>query len=71
MQPDTHWDGNKAVLFTVGVIISDLGNATEPESPRRCGGLQVFLNKAPIADAIQCFVKCMAEGELIASCDAD
>ena len=48
MQPDTRWDGNKTFLFIVDGI-SDLGDVTEPESWRHCGGLQVFLNiKSPL-----------------------
>ena len=31
MQPDTHWDGNEAFLFTVDGM-SDSRDATEPES---------------------------------------
>ena len=54
--------------------MSDSGDATEPESRRRCGGLQVFLNKkSPIAHKSKMQSSAslsMAEGELIAACDA-
>ena len=43
---------------------------TEPELQKRCGGLQVFLNKAPIAhkSKMQPIVSLsMAEGDLIAA----
>ena len=40
MQPDMNWDGKEAFLFTVDGM-SDSGDATEPESRRCCGGLQV------------------------------
>ena len=72
MQPDTNWDGNEAFLFTVDGM-SDSGDATEPESQRHCGGLQVLLNKAPIAHKSKMQSSAslsMAEGELIAACDA-
>ena len=72
MQPDTDWDGNNEFLFTVDGM-SDSGDATEPESRRRCGGLQVFLNKSPIAHKSKMQSSAslsMAEGELIAACDA-
>ena len=42
MQPDCVWDGGKEKL-------SDSGDAMELNSPKQCVGLQVFLNKAPIA----------------------
>ena len=48
MQPDGHWDGSKNFEFEINGI-SNTGDATESESCKRCGGLQVFLNKAPIA----------------------
>ena len=48
MQPDMNWDGNEGFLFTVDGM-SESGDATEPESRRCCGGLQVFLIKLPIA----------------------
>ena len=48
MQPDGHWDGGKEYQVRINRI-SDLGDATELNSCKRCGGLQVFLNKAPIA----------------------
>ena len=72
MQPDTNWDGNKAFLFTVDCM-SDSGDATEPELRRHCGGIQVFLNKSPIAHKSKMQSRAslsMAEGELIAACDA-
>ena len=71
MQPDTNWDGNDGFLFTVDGM-SDSGDATEPESRRRCGGLQVFLNKSPIAHKSKMQSSAslsMAEGELVAACD--
>ena len=72
MQPNTDWDGNNAFLFTVDGL-SDSRDAIEPESQRRCGGLQVFLNKAPIAHKSKMQSSAslsMVEGELIAACDA-
>ena len=72
MQPNTHWDRNEAFLFTVDGM-SDSGDVTEPESRQHCGGLQVFLNKAPIAHKSKMQSSAslsMAEGELIAACDA-
>ena len=72
MQPDTDWDGNKTFLFIVDGI-SDSGGATEPESRRCCGGLQVFSHKAPIPHKSMMQPSTslsMAEGELIAACDA-
>ena len=72
MQPDTDWDGNEGFLFTVDGM-SDSGDATEPESRRCCGGLQVFLNKLPIVHKRKMQSSAslsMAEGELIAACDA-
>ena len=71
MQPDMNWDGNEAFLFTVDGM-SDSGDATEPKSRRHCGGLQVFLNKAPIAHKSKMQSSAslsMAEGKLIAACD--
>ena len=72
MQPDTDWDGNDEFLFTVDGL-SDSGDATEPKSRRHCGGLQVFLNKSPIAHKSKMQSSAslsMAEGKLIAACDA-
>ena len=48
MQPDSHWDGSKDFKFEIDRV-SDSGDVTEPESQKWCRGLQVFLNKAPIA----------------------
>ena len=48
MQLDGHWNGSKDFKFEINGI-SDSGDTTEPESQKRCGRLQVFLNKAPIA----------------------
>ena len=53
--------------------MSDSGDATEPDSRRHCSGLQVFLNKSPIAHKSKMQSSAslsMAEGELIAACDA-
>ena len=72
MQPEGHWDGSKDFQFEMDDI-SDSGDATELESCTRCGGLQVFLNKAPIAhkSKMQPSVSLsMAEGELIAGVEA-
>ena len=72
MQPNTDWDGNDGFLFTVDGML-DSGDATKPESQRRFGGLQVFLNKLPIAHKSKMQSSAslsMAEGELIAACDA-
>ena len=72
MQPNMDWDGNEAFLFTVDGM-SDSGYVTEPELQQCCGGLQVFLNKAPIAHKSKMQSSAslsMAEGELIAACDA-
>ena len=72
MQPEGHWDGSKDFQFEIDGI-SDSGDAAEPESCKQCGGLQVFLNKAPIAH--KCNVQpsvslSMAEGKLIAAVEA-
>ena len=69
MQPDDHWDASKDFKFEIDGI-SDSGDVTEPESRKWCGGLQVFLNKAPIAH--KCMMQpsvslSMAKGELIAA----
>ena len=48
MHLDGHWGGSKDYEFEINGI-SDSGDVTEPELCKRCGGLQVFLNKAPIA----------------------
>ena len=72
MKPDMDWDGNEAFLFTVDGI-ADSGDVTEPESQQCCGGLQVFLNKAPIVHKSKMQSSAslsMAEAELIAACDA-
>ena len=67
MQPDGHWDGSKNFEFEIDGIST--GDATEPEFCKRCGGLQVFLNKAPIAHKSKMQPSTslsMAKGELIA-----
>ena len=72
MQPDTNWDRNDGFLFRVDGML-DSGDATEPELRRRCGGLQVVLNKSPIAHKSKMQSSAslsMAEGKLIAACDA-
>ena len=48
MQLDGHWDGGKEYQFQIDSI-SNSGDAAELNSHKWCGGLQVFLNKAPIA----------------------
>ena len=53
MQPDMNWDGKEAFLFTVDGM-SDSGDATEPESQRRCGGLQVFFKNRPLRTRVRC-----------------
>ena len=71
MQPDGHWDGGKEYKFEIDGI-SDSGNVTEPNSHKQCGGLLVFLNKAPIAHKSKMQTSAslsMAEGELIAACE--
>ena len=68
MQPYGAWDGSKEFEFEIDAI-SNSGNATEPKSWKQCGGLQVFLNKAPIAykSTMQPSVLLsMVEGKLIA-----
>ena len=69
MQLDGEWDGSKEFEFEIDGIL-DLGDMTEPELCKCCGGLQVFVNKAPIAhkSKMQPSVSLsMAEGELIAA----
>ena len=71
-QMDDHWDGSKNFEFEISGI-SDFGDATEPESHKRCGGLQVFLNKAHIAHKSKMqpsMSLSMAEGELITVVEA-
>ena len=48
MQPHGVWDGGQKYEFQIKRI-SDSGDVTEPNSHKQCGGLQVFLNLAPIA----------------------
>ena len=72
MQPDGVWDGGQKYEFLINGI-SDSGDAMELNSCQQCGGLQVFLNKAPITH--KCKMQgsvslSMAEGELIAACKA-
>ena len=70
-QPDGHWDGSKDFKSEID-LLSDSGDVTEPESWKRCGGLQVFLNKAHIAHErkMQPSVSLsMAKGELIAAAE--
>ena len=72
MQPEGHWDGSKDFQFEIDGI-SDSGNATELESHKWCGGLLVFLNKAPIAHKSKMqpsVLLSMAEGKLIAAVEA-
>ena len=68
MQRDGDWDRPKDFEFEINGI-SDSGDATEPEPHKRCGGLQVFLNKAPIThkSKMQPISLSMAKGELIAA----
>ena len=47
LQLDGHLDGGKGYQFQIKGI-SNLGDATELNSHKQCGGLQVFLNRAPI-----------------------
>ena len=72
MQLDGEWNGSKEFkLFIDG--ISDSAAATEPESGKRCGGLQDFLNKAPIVHKRKLqpsVLLSMAEGKLIAAVEA-
>ena len=72
VQPDGEWDGSKEFEFEIDRIL-DLGDATEPKSHKCCGGLQVFINKAPIAHKSEMqphVLLSMAEGELIAAVEA-
>ena len=69
MQQDGHWDGSKDFEFEINGI-SGSGDMTEPDSCKWCGGLQVFLDKAPIAHKSKLqpsMSLSMAEGELIAA----
>ena len=71
MQLDGICDGGKEYKFQINRI-SDSGDALELNFHKQCGGLQVFLNKAPIAhkSKMQGSVSLsMAEGELIAACE--
>ena len=72
MQPDADWDGSKDFEFEIDGI-SDSGDGTELESCKKCGRLQVFLNKAPIAHKSKMqpsMSLSMAEGKLIAAVKA-
>ena len=72
MQPDDEWDGSKEFEFEIDGIL-DLGEATEPELHKCCGGLQVFVNKASIAHKSKMHPSVsltMAEEELIAAVEA-
>ena len=53
MQPDGAWDGGQKFDR-----ISDSGDATQLNSHKRCGGLQVFLNKAAITHKAKCREVC-------------
>ena len=53
MQPGMYWDGKEAFLFTVDGM-SDSGDATEPKSQQRCGGLQVFFKNCPLRKRVRC-----------------
>ena len=69
MQPEGLYDGGKEYQFHIDGI-SNLGDAMELNLHKQCGGLQVFLNKAPIAhkSKMQGSVSLsMAEGKLIAA----
>ena len=68
---DGHLGGDKEFKFKIDGI-SDSGDATELNSCK-CGGLQVFLNKALIAhkSKMQGSVSLsMGEGDWIAACEA-
>ena len=72
MQPDGEWGGSRELEFEIDGI-SDSGDVIEPESCKCYGGLQVFVNKAPIAykSNMQLSVSLSrAEGELIAAVEA-
>ena len=72
VQPEGHWDGSKNFKFKIDGIL-DSGDATEPELHEWCGGLQVFLNKAPISHKSKILPSVsliMAEGKLIAVVEA-
>ena len=65
MEPHGEWDGSKEIEFEIDGI-SDSGDTTEPELCKCCGGLQVFVNKAPIAHKSKMrpsVLLSMAEGE--------
>ena len=73
MQPDGHWDGSQRFEFEIDGI-SNSGDVTEPELCKRCGGLQVFFNKAPIAHKIMMqpsVLLSMAEDKLTAAVEVD
>ena len=72
MQPDGAWDVLNKFKFEIDGI-SDLGDVTEPKLCKCCGGLQVFVSKAPIVhkSKMQPSVSLsMAEGELITAVEA-
>ena len=72
MHLDGEWDGSKEFEFETDGI-SDSGVMTEPKLHKCCGGLQVFVNKTPIAHRtkMQPSVSLsMAERELIAAVEA-
>ena len=72
MQPDGEWDVSKEFEFEIDGIL-DMGDTTEPKSHKCCGGLHVFINKAPIAQKskMQPVISLsMAERELIAAVEA-
>ena len=65
-------DGSKDFEFEIDGI-SDSGDTTDPELCKCCGGLQVFVNKAPIAHKSKMqpsVLLSMAEGELVAAVEA-
>ena len=53
MQPDDVWHGGQEFEFQIDGI-SYSGDVTELNSCKQCGGLQVFLNKAPITHKAKC-----------------
>ena len=57
-----HWGGDKEFQFQIDGI-SNSGDAMELNLCKWCGGLQVYLNKAPIAH------KSKMQGELISACE--
>ena len=52
MELDSVWDGGEDYEFQIDCIL-DSWDVMEPNSCKQCRGLQVFLNKAPMATKTQ------------------